>query len=101
MVAFKVDIDELGALAPQLSKVVSTLNDEGHNSMDHSVIGFGHGISAMDSFVSGWSYGRSQISKSVQNIQGDLQGASGNYHKAESGLGTALSQSAAALGGGN
>lgn len=100
MVAFKVDIDELGGLAPHLTKVVSTLDDEGHNSLDHTVIGFDDGVSAMGDFVSGWSYGRSQISSSVKSAQGDLTGTSGNYKKAETGLGTSFSKSEATLGGG-
>lgn len=84
MPSFQADTGALASIASRLTSVVDSLNDEAHSSFDTASLGYPDAISALESFVKGWSHGRSEIQSGVNTIQAILQRAAGTYNEAES-----------------
>ena len=80
----------MDGLASRLSSVISSLGEEGHGSFDCSALGDPEAVSAMESFVSGWSHGRSEIVSGIETVQGQLRGAAEAYRRSDQGMAARL-----------
>lgn len=90
MTTFRADLDQMMSLGSRLSAVSSALQEEGHGSFDCSVLGDPEAVAAMQSFVSGWSHGRSEIVSGVEDVRGALAGAADNYRGTDQGMAARL-----------
>lgn len=83
MAKFQADTTQMRGIGSRLSAVVDALNDEAHSNFDTGALGMGQAVGGLSDFVSGWSHGRGQISSSVKDAQGSLNGSSNNYDSAD------------------
>lgn len=83
MPAFQADTDQMQQIAARLTGIVNSLNSEAHSGFDTSSLGHPDAISGLQSFVSNWSHGRSEISTGVTTAQRNLTGSATNYQHTE------------------
>lgn len=73
------------SIAARLTGVVNSLTSETHSGFDTGALGHPDAVSALQSFVSNWSHGRSEIASGVQNAHTNLVGSANNYDKVDKG----------------
>jgi hypothetical protein len=97
MPSFKADTDQMTSVAARLTGVVDSLNSQAHSGFDTGALGHPDAVSALQSFVSNWSHGRSEISTGVQNAHQNLVGSAGNYTKVDTAEATGFNSDAKAI----
>jgi hypothetical protein len=97
MPAFKANTDQMTSVAARLTSVVNMLTSETHSGFDTAALGHGDAISALESFVSNWSHGRSEIATGVTTAHENLVGSAGNYTTVENAEKTAFAKAAASI----
>jgi hypothetical protein len=97
MPSFKADTDQMTNIASRLVGVVNSLNSEAHSGFDTGALGHPDAVSALQTFVSNWSHGRSEIATGVQTAHSNLIGSAGNYSKVDTAEAASFSADAKAV----
>jgi hypothetical protein len=99
MPSFQAEPDQMTSIAARLTGVVNSLNSETHGGFDTGALGHPDAVSGLQSFVSNWSHGRSEIATGVQTAQQNLVGSAHNYTKVDTTEATDFTEGAKAFDG--
>jgi uncharacterized protein YukE len=100
MVTTKADLSALTELAGQFGVISNNLSNLGQEISAPGAYGNGDLEGEVSSFVSGWSSGRSEIEKGVENLSKMLTAAAGTYDRTEQSIIGEANKDRAAISGG-